>query len=206
MNPFAQVLGLNRLDHLQRSRTDEGIAAEGGRVVPRLQGFASDAASEASADWQTVTQALGRRHHVGKHAGLHVAEVRTGPGVARLDLVKHQQPVLFITDATQLRQIVVRGNVDAGFTLNGLDQDGDDVGTIVGDVLNRADVIEGCADETFNQGLKSGLHLAIAGCRQRCHCSPMERLVGDDNGWAGDAFILTVQSGDLDRRLVGLRA
>ena len=77
-------------------------------------------------------------------------------------------------------------------------------GLRAGDVLERRDVVERHADEAFDQRAEAGLHLGVAGRRQRRDRAAVEgRLVDDDLGPL-DALVVAVLARDLERRLVGL--
>ena len=71
-----------------------------------------------------------QQDEVGFDARPVVAEEFAGAGDARLDLVADQEHVVFVAEGAHLAEVVVGGDDDAGFALDGLDEESGDVLTV----------------------------------------------------------------------------
>jgi hypothetical protein len=70
--------------------------------------------------------------------------------------------------------------------------------------LDRGQVVHRHAHEAFDQRAEAGLHLGVAGGRQRGDRAAVEGLLVDDDLGALDALVVAELARDLQRRLVGL--
>jgi hypothetical protein len=106
----------------------------------------------------------------------------------------------------QVAQILHRGQVDAAFALDRLDQNRDHALVLGGDAAHGLDVVQGDAHESGDQGLESDLHLLVARGGQGREGAPVESLVHHDDRRAFDPLAVAVEPRELDRRLVGFAA
>ena len=74
-----------------------------------------------------------------------------------------------------LEQEIIRRDTNAAFSLDGLDQNGDDIG--VGNRFHCRYVVIGHAHEAAHQRRKAFLDLAIAGGAEGCQRAPVKALV-----------------------------
>ncbi|EWS53574.1 hypothetical protein X551_03632 [Methylibium sp. T29] len=181
------------------------IAAEGGAVVARAEHAGRAWATHHCADRHARAQALGQRHHVGLDAGPLVGEPLAGAPDAALHLVEHQQPVMLVAQAAQRLQVGHGGGVDAALALDHLEEDRHHVRPRLGRFLDRRHVVQRHPHEALHQRPEAGLHLGVAGGRQRGDRAAVKGLLVDDDLRAVDALVVTELARDLQRGLVGLQ-
>jgi hypothetical protein len=90
--------------------------------------------------------------------------------------------------------------------MDDLEEHGDDVRIARRHLFDRRRVVQRHAHEPFDQRLEAGLHLGIAGGRQRRDGAAVEGLLVDHDLGALDALVVAVLARDLDRAFVRLEA
>lgn len=201
-----QSILLDRGKGSKRCNAGERVAAKSRPVTALLKYSGTASGGQAGTDGNTRCQPLGQRHHIRQDAGMLVREPTTGTTGATLDFVYHHQPALGIAYLPQSTDIFVMSKADAAFPLNRFDEDRHDIGIVLGDSFHSRQVVKRNSHETGNQGFKSSLHLAVAGGRKRRQRAAMESFLHDDDGRLFDAFLVSVEPGQFDCRLIGFAA
>jgi hypothetical protein len=194
---FHDAHGLDACAHGQR------IAAEGGAVVARAQHLRRPGPQTMAPIGHARAQALGQRHHVGRmpaHWCANHLPVRPMPHCTSSSISSHRAR----RRAAQLLQVVDARRVDAAFALDGLQEHRTTFG--------RVRAASSIAPMSFSgtrtkphQRLEAGLHLGVAGGRQRGDRTAVEGLLVDDDLRALDALVVAVLAGDLDRASLASR-
>mmetsp|Transcript_45835 Transcript_45835/g.113915 ORF Transcript_45835/g.113915 Transcript_45835/m.113915 type:complete len:270 (-) Transcript_45835:744-1553(-) len=114
----AQKLGAaDSVHHIVGHRTHEGVAGEGGAVVPRLDGTRHLLRHEDSTDRQAASQWLGESHDVGGHTGVLVPPQLSRAAKATLHLVEHKHRPALITEFPKALQEPNIGRVHPALAL-----------------------------------------------------------------------------------------
>lgn len=133
-----QLLVAHDLEGTNRDRAAERVPAVRTAVSARLDRQHDILAAKHARDGvHAAGDGLAQEHHIGLDAGPFVAEQLAGAGDARLDLVADEEDVVFCAEFAELGEVSVVGYDDAGFALDGLDEEGGDLGPVG---------LEGCAD------------------------------------------------------------
>ena len=121
---------------------------------------------QACAYGHTGTQTFSQAHDIRHNRRVLVSKPSAGPTYARLHFINHEQPAVGIANLPQSFQIgaAVLRYIDAAFALHRLNQYGHHVRVAAGHLLDRIDVIVRHTYKTADQGFKTSLHFAIAGC------------------------------------------
>lgn len=146
---MTQSLGL--LDHLlltddlqraDRHRAAQRVAAVRGAVGARLDGEHDVLATQdAGHGVHAAGDGLAQQHQVGLDAAPLVAQELAGAGDAGLDLVADQQGVVLVAQRAGFAQVVVVRDDDAGLALDGLDEEGGDIGAGVLECLAQRSLV-----------------------------------------------------------------
>src|SRR5208282_5359125 len=145
-------------------------------MVAWLEHSGGGSGGKTDADRHAVAESLGERDHVRFDIGVLECKPLAGTAGAALYFVQHQQPLIGVADFAQPAQVIGMAEVDAGFTLDQLDQHRNNVAIVLGDLPDRAKVVERDAYKARYQGLEAGLYFAAAGCRQSGDGASVERV------------------------------
>ena len=121
-----------------------------------------------------------------------VGEPFAGTANTALHFIQHQQPVVLVTDFTQLLEIMDIQGTDSAFALYGLDQYCYDIGVVFGNLMYGIQVIIWNAHKTFHQWFESRLYFAVAGGGQCSQSAAMKRFLHYDNGWIFNALLMAI--------------
>jgi len=80
----------------ERRGAGEGIAAESGTMVARLEYLGCGALGQAGADRHASGEPLGQRNHIRMKTRVLIVEPFAGAAQAALDLIEHEQPLVFV--------------------------------------------------------------------------------------------------------------
>ena len=181
----------------------EGVAAEGAAVVAVSQRHGRFLGEEG-ADGDAEAQALGEDHHIRLGAVFLVAEQAAQPPHPRLHFVQDEQDVVAVAPVTEADEVVVVGDVDAAFALDGFHHHGD--GVVGGGVHHGFHIVEVHIGEAFGDGFKKLVVVGLAGGGNGVHRAPVEGVEGGDD-FVGAVFVqLAVAPRHLERPLHRLGA
>ncbi len=135
-----------------------------------------------------------------------ITEKATRPTITRLDLVDHQQPLIVVAEGSKPFEVFLIGDLNTPFTLDGFDEDRDNILIMSCDLLNRLDVIKRDANKAAHQRFKASLNFSIACCRQRGHSAAVKCILCDDDGGLLNAALVSVETSDFDSAFAGFGA
>ena len=93
--------------------------------------------------------------------------------------------------------------MNATFTGNGFQKDGDHIRTVGGDGADGVQIVIGCAQKTRYQRFKAGLYFAVTGCGQGRQRAAVETAFGNDHLRCVDTFLVTIEPREFERRFIG---
>ncbi len=193
-----QSLGLDGVEHRERSRARDGVATEGGAVVARLEQVGRPTEPDDGPDREATAQALGEGDDVGHDTVPQVRQPVTGAPDAALHLVEPQQCTVLVGDAARRGEVALGRHHDAGLALDRLQADGRGlVGHGGGECVGVAVRDEG---DVTGQRLERLAVGGLRGQRERAHGAAVEPALGHDDVGATGA------PGELEGPLVGLGA
>ena len=102
-----QAVLLDALEHGDRGRAGDGVAAEGAAEAAGLGGIHDLGATGDAGQRQAARDALGAEHQVGHEAEVLAGEVRAGAGHAALDLVGDEDDAVGGAPLLQSGQVAV---------------------------------------------------------------------------------------------------
>ena len=161
------------------------------------------AANQAGTDRHPRTEPLGQRCDIRLDTDLLIAEPATGTPHATLDLVTDHQQTTSIAQLPNLLIEVRISQMDTPFALDDLKHHGNNIVVMLYNMTNCLEIAIGNPNETAHQRLETGLRLAVAGCRKRCHRPAMKCLFHHDDGGQFDLLLMPVKTSQLDCRFVG---
>lgn len=130
LSPLNHLLLLHDLKSTHGYRTSERVAAVGRTVGTGLNGEHDVFAAQHTRDRvHTTRDGLAQEDQIGLDSTPLVAEELAGAGNTRLDLVTDQEYIVLVAQCASLLQVVLVGDDNTGFTLDGLDQESGQAGT-----------------------------------------------------------------------------
>ena len=181
----------------------QGVAAEGGAVVARLEG-AGVVFRHEGADGDAAAQSLGEGHDVGFYAELLVSEEGAEPAEAGLHFVEYEEEAFLVAEFADVFEVSVGGDVDATFGLDGFEHDG--YGVVGDGAFEFFDVAEGYVLVSGRDGLEEFLVVGLSGGGDVGHGATVEGVEGGDYLEGAVAVPGAVAAGELHRAFVGLGA
>ena len=135
-----QVVALDVLEHGDRGRAGDRVAAEGAAEAAGLGGIHDLGAAGDAGEREAAGDALGREHHVGDEPEVLAREVLAGAGHAALDLVGDEHDAVGRAPLLQRGEVAVGGDHEAALALDRLDDEAGQVGGADGllEVRDRA--------------------------------------------------------------------
>ncbi len=135
-----QVLLLDLLDHRDRGRRGDRVAAEGAAEAAGLRGVHDLRTAGDARERQAARDALREEHEVGLEAEVLAREPGAGAGHAALDLVRRDDDVVLVRPRLQRRQEPLGRRLEAALALDRLDDEDREVlrADVLLDVGDRA--------------------------------------------------------------------
>ena len=161
-------------------------------MIARLESAGGRSGGQTCTDRHTGAKAFRQGHHIGLDPCILMSEPFSGTPDTALDLIEHQEPLPLVAQGAQGLQVSLMGNPNPAFTLDRLDQDGDDIVPPSGGSFKGGQIIEGDTHETTHEGLETHLNLLVARRRQRRQRTPMERLLHNHNRRLGNTATMPV--------------
>ncbi len=161
---------------------------------------------QAGADGHTVAQGFRQRHDIGLDAGGLMGEPGAAAPHAGLDLIDHHQPALPVTQGAYPGQIRCRGNADAAFALDRLQQDRNNAGFFRGEPFQGRQVPKRNADEAIHQRTKTFLGLGVGRGGQGGQGAAVKGALHDHDARQCEPPRAAQAAGQLDGGLVGFGA
>ena len=135
-----------------------------------------------------------------------VGEPASVTAQSTLDFIKHHQPFMLVAKCAHFAQIFDVGDMNTAFSLDGLDQNGNNVVVVFGDVFQCFDIVERCSNKSAYQRFEAGLNFAITASRLSRHRAAVKAVLGDDYSGCFDVFLVAIETRKLDGGFVGFRA
>ena len=195
-----------RVEHRGGGGAGQGITAVGRAVMAGGEGRCGLAAPQAGPDRHTVTQRFGRGDDIRPEIELLVVKIAAGAAIAGLHLVENQQPAPLAAQRRGLLQVLRIQRMDAAFALHGLKHQRGNIRMALADLAQRRKIVARRANKTADQGLETGLNSPAAAGGQCGQGAAVERAFEHRDPRTLDAALVRVQTGELDRCLVGFGA
>ena len=175
-------------------------------MIARLEEPCRLASRQTGADRHATAETFGQGYHVRNDPGMLETEPGSGSTHAALHLIAHQQPIVFIAECAQAALEFDVSDIDTALALDDFEHDGNDVLVMLGNRTNGVEIVVWNAHKTRHQRLKTGLRLAVTGCRERRHGAAVKSLFHDNDRRIVDAVLMAVKTRQFDRRFVGFAA
>lgn len=129
LGPLDHLLLLDNFQGPDSHRTAQGVTTISRSVSTGFDGEHNILTAQNTRDGiHSARDGLAQQHQIGLDAAPLVTEKLTSAGNTRLDLIADQESVVLIAQGSRLLQVVLIWNDDAGLTLDGLDQEGRQIG------------------------------------------------------------------------------
>src|SRR5436190_3243555 len=199
LEELAELLGRIKesvlLDHFNRGNArpgGDGVAAEGGGMHAGAEAGGDLRSREHRPARQTAAESLGEGHHIGGHAVMLVAEPFSRPAATSLDFVEDEEEIIVVRQFAEALQKAGRRELDATFSLNGLDHNR--TGVAVNQFRSRCQVAMRGIAETGDERTKSLVIFWLGGGCQRAE-RPSVKPAGERDNFV---LSLAVQTGQFD--------
>jgi hypothetical protein len=208
---LCQRFFLDHFEHFQGDGTSQRASAIGGRVAARPKYIGIGRAHPESAKRKTGADSLGHTDRIGQELfrARHIfqylleAAIAAGAVVSTLDLIHHEEQVMFIAKLAQAEQVLRAGRLNASLTLHPFDQDCSRPGANRrfhgSQVIKRNVVIE-----ALYQRVKAGLHFLLPRGGDAGQGPAMKRIQSGDDFIA--ARIVTKAARQFVEPFIGLGA
>lgn len=145
LGPFDHLLLLDNFQSPDGHRTTQGVTAISRSVSTRFDGEHNILTAQNTRDGiHSTRNGLAQQHQIGLDAAPLVAEKLTSAGNTRLDLIADQESIVLIAQGSRLLQVVLIWDDDAGLTLDGLNQEGRQVGACLLKGLPQSGLVVVC--------------------------------------------------------------
>ena len=163
LGQFNQIVFVQCCQYRQGRATSQRITAKGRAMHTGRKQFCRFAPRKTGSNRHAITQCFSQGANIRDNVVVLKGKKFTGTPNAALNFIQHHQQVVLVTQTAYLIKVIRGRYINAAFTLNGFNQNGNDIFIVCKRLFNGADIVVRYADKAFNQRRKALLYFAVSG-------------------------------------------